>query len=134
MDKRWVRLLGWVLVWMVGCGLWWWSGEPVATAASEQWTVPSLPPVLPNPGFECSEGYTAAKNPVGDDILVPNGWTVVFIAGSPKISSTRLFFAGHCDGDTGKFIEKLNGRDSFLVRSKDIETPPLPGKPFDVAI
>lgn len=119
---------------MVGCAVWWWGGLPVATAASEQWTVPSLPPVLPNPGFECNEGYTPGKNPEGSDILVPNGWSVVFLAGAPKVSSTRLFYTGKCDPNSSTFIEKLNGIDSFLVRSKDIETPPQPGKPFDVAI
>src|SRR5262245_11375999 len=113
MDKRWFRLAGWALVWVVGCGLWWWNNDPVVRASTEQWTVPSVPPELPNPGFECSVGYYSALNPDGKNILVPNGWTVVYINGSPQVSSTRIFFSDKCDGNSSTFIEHLNGNDSF---------------------
>lgn len=134
MDKRMFRLGGWVLVWALGCALWWWSGEPTATASSNQWTIPPLPPMLTNPGFECTVGYYNSANPNEDDVLVPNGWTAIFLNGSPDISSTRVFYTDECNADSPRFIEKLGGIDSFLVRSEDIETPPNPGKPFDVVI
>ncbi len=134
MDKRWIRLGGWALVWIVGCAFWWWSGDPTATASTYQWTVPPVAPQLMNPGFECSVGYTPGLNPDGDEILVPNGWTVIFLNGEPDVSSTRLFYTGNCDPNSPRFIERLGGIDSFLVRSEDIETPPEPGKPFDIVI
>jgi hypothetical protein len=134
MDKRHIRLVGWVLVWLVGCALWWWKGEPVATAQSDQWTIPTVPPVLPNPGFECSIGYYTTQNPKGGTVLVPNGWTAIFLNGSPDISSTRRFYTGECNPNSQRFIEKLGGIDSFLVRSEDIESSAQPGKPFDVVI
>ena len=134
MDKRWIRLGGWALVWLLGCLLWWWSGDPAATASSDQWTVPSTPPMLTNPGFECGIGYYKSLNPNQDEILVPNGWTAIFLNGSPDISSTRIFYTDVCDPNSSGWIERLNGIDSFLVRSEDIETNPEPGKPFDVVI
>ena len=131
-DKSGFRLGAWVFVWMVGCALWWWSGNPSATAVSEQWTVPPAPPMLSNPGFECEVGYYPSTNPNLDEILVPNGWTVLFLNGSPDVSSTRRFYTGECNPNSQRFIEKLNGIDSLLVRSEDIESLPAPGKPFDV--
>lgn len=133
-DRNRFRLGGWVFVWMVGCGLWWWGGNPSATAAGDQWTVPPAAPLLTNPGFECEVGYYPSTNPNLDEILVPNGWTVLFLVGSPDVSSTRRFYTGECNPNSPRFIEKLNGIDSLLVRSEDIESLPTPGKPFDVVI
>lgn len=134
MDRRWIRASGWVLVWVVGCVIWWWSGQPIATASSDNWTIPPAPPQLSNPGFECGAGYTAHLNPLGREVLVPNGWTPIFILGSPDVSSTRRFYTGECNESSPRFIERLQGIDSLLVRSQDIETLPEPGKPFDVVL
>jgi hypothetical protein len=79
-------------------------------------------------------GYTAGLNALGQEILVPNGWTLIIATGSPIVSSTRRFYTGECNQSSQRFIEKLHGIDSLLVRSQDIETPPAPGKPFDVIL
>ena len=49
------------------------------------------------------------------------------------MNSARLQFGKSCDAE-GVHIEKINGRDSFTVLAWEIETPPEPGKPFDVTI
>jgi hypothetical protein len=133
MEKQWKRFGGWTALWVVSCALWLWSSEPTATA-SVNWTVPPAPPILPNPGFECGVGYYPSQNPIGDETLIPNGWSVLFLDGSPDVSSTRRFYTGDCNESSPRFIEKLGGIDSFLVRSQDIETPPEPGKKFDVVL
>lgn len=133
MNIRQARWGGWALVWLVGCALWWWSGEPTATAASDNWTVPPAPPLLLNRNFECSDGFVAGTNAIGQEILIPVGWTLVISDSAPIVSSTRVFYSKTC-GDSDSFIERLQGRDSLLVRSQDIETPPTPGKPFDVIL
>jgi hypothetical protein len=114
--------------------LWWWSGEPTATAASEQWTVPPSPPILTNAGFECSEGFTKTQNAVGKDIWIPNGWTVVFVSGSPRLLSTRLSETDVCDKNSGGHVTRQEGIDSWYIPSQDIATPPEPGKPFDLIL
>jgi hypothetical protein len=54
----------------------------------------------------------------------------------PILSSTRIWFEGPKGScyTNNKNPERISGRDSVYVRSLDIETPPEPGKPFDVAI
>lgn len=101
-------------------------------------TVPGpTPNRLTNADFECDNGgYYIAKNGRGEDILIPNGWFLAYNGEIPIVSSARIWFEGpkgSCYTDR-KHVEKISGRDSLYVRSLDIETPPEPGKPFDVAI
>jgi hypothetical protein len=88
-----------------------------------------LAPALTNPGFECNQGYSPQPGIRG---LVPNGWTAVLLDGRPELNSTRTYFAGSCGGSG--FIERIEGEDSMVFLSEDIETPPLPGKPFDALV
>ena len=87
------------------------------------------PPSVANASFECAQGYGTQPGIVGQ---VPNGWTATLLYGRPELNSTRLKFTGEC-GDDG-FVERLEGLDSLVFLSEDIETPPLPGKPFDAAV
>lgn len=89
------------------------------------------PAGLLNPSFECTNGYYAALNSDGLEVFVPNEWQMVEVAGAPVVASARNFFAGSCDGSA--HVERIEGIDSIVVRAKDIENPPDPGKPFDVA-
>ncbi|MCB0088324.1 MAG: hypothetical protein KDE54_10450 [Caldilineaceae bacterium] len=91
----------------------------------------SGPAGLVNPSFECTNGYYAATNSDGVEVFVPNGWQMAEIMGAPVVASARIFFAGSCEGSA--HVERIDGIDSIVVRAKDIETPPDPGKPFDVA-
>jgi len=86
-------------------------------------------PIVTNPGFECSVGFHPQP---GINGLVPNGWTGVLLFDNPTLNSTRLEFTGECGNDG--FVERLEGLDSMAFLSRDIETPPLPGKPFDATI
>lgn len=92
---------------------------------------------LQNADFECDNGgYYVAKNGRNEDLLLPNGWTAAANGEVPMLSSARIYFEGpkgSCTTDR-KHVERIAGRDSFFVSSLDIETPPDPGKPFDVAI
>lgn len=98
--------------------------------ASPAGAAPDLPPPsVANASFECAQGYGAQPGIVG---LVPNGWTATLLSGRPELNSTRLKFTGQC-GDDG-FVERLEGLDSLAFLAEDIETPPLPGKPFDAAV
>jgi hypothetical protein len=56
----------------------------------------------------------------------------VLLGGAPRLNSTRIEFAGGC-GEDG-FIERIEGEDSLVFLSEDIETPPEPGKAFDAAV
>jgi hypothetical protein len=103
-----------------------WDGHP---ARAEPVARQSAAPVLQNPGFECTEGYHPQTGILG---LVPDGWTAIMLAGTPSVNSTRMVFAGGCEEEG--FVERLEGLDSLVVLSQDIETPPEPGKPFDAAI
>lgn len=92
---------------------------------------PGVPeaPVLINASFECTEDY----NPwPGINGLVPNGWTPRLLNGRPELNSARFRFTGECG--TGGFVERIEGLDSLVFLSEDIETPPLPGKPFDAVV
>ncbi len=96
--------------------------------ASHRPATPQAPPST-NPGFECAQGYSPRP---GINGLVPNGWTPLLLAGRPELNSTRIKFAGSCGGSG--FVERIEGEDSMVFLSEDIETPPLPGKPFDAVV
>lgn len=89
---------------------------------------PDAPPVA-NPSFECAQGYSPQPGIPG---RVPSGWTATLLTGRPEINSARIKFTGQC-GDGG-FVERIEGLDSLTFLAEDIETPPLPGKPFDAAV
>ncbi len=86
-------------------------------------------PPLINSGFECNDGYSPWPGITG---LAPDGWTPLLLDGTPELNSTRIKFAGSCGGSG--FIERIEGEDSMVFLSEDIETPPLPGKPFDALV
>lgn len=86
-------------------------------------------PVMSNPGFECADGFDPQPGIPGQ---VPAGWTAVLLTGRPTLNSTREEFTGSCDGEG--FVERLEGEDSLVFLSEDIETPPEPGKPFDATV
>ncbi|MEA3337069.1 MAG: hypothetical protein U9R25_14260 [Chloroflexota bacterium] len=86
-------------------------------------------PVLVNPGFECSQGFGSQ---LGIDGSVPLGWTGLLLDGRPELDSSRVRYTGQC-GDGG-FVERIEGLDSLVMVSEDIETPPHPGKPFDALV
>lgn len=86
-------------------------------------------PVLINPGFECEADYHPQPGIVG---LIPNGWTAQLLQGNPSLNSARMYFTQECTRDG--FVERLEGYDSFVYAAEDLETPPLPGKPFDALI
>ena len=86
-------------------------------------------PALVNLGFECAEGYSPRPGITG---IVPNGWTAVVLDGQPELHSARVKFTGSCSS-TG-FAERIEGQDSMVMLAEDIETPPLPGKPFDAVV
>jgi hypothetical protein len=88
----------------------------------------SSAPALVNGAFECSQGFAPQAGVNGN---VPAGWTAVLLNGYPRVNSTNLEFAYDC-GDYD--FEKIEGQDSWVFLSQDIETPPEPGKPFDAAV
>ncbi len=92
--------------------------------------LPATPPLLLNPGLECTEGYYDPEGVVGN---VPNGWRGLILNGSPRVNSTRVLVSGNnqCDLNAPGHVERLEGIDSWIFRAKDLETPPQPGKPFD---
>ncbi|MEM7129948.1 MAG: hypothetical protein AAF702_26700 [Chloroflexota bacterium] len=94
------------------------------------WTLPT-DSLLQNANLECSEGVYQVTDESGQTLTIPNHWVWTPISGTPKLISTNIRVSGSCDGSG--FIEAIEG-DSFMFRSQDIETPPVPGKPFDVAI
>jgi hypothetical protein len=93
-------------------------------------TIPPEPPVLRNGEFECSTGYYSTTNAAGKVIYVPNFWRLHLLAGAPKTQSTLLNFTHTC---VDAKLEHIGGIDSILVEARDLESPPEPGKPFDVA-
>jgi len=114
-------LLGLLGVWL---GL---APGPMQVASARPAADPG-PPALVNGGFECSLGFTPQA---GINGRVPSGWTAVLLDGYPRLNSTNLEFAQDC-GDYG--FEKIEGQDSLVFLSQDIETLPEPGKPFDAAV
>ncbi len=98
-------------------------------------TLPGVPNRLTNADFECDTGgYYTAQNSRGKDILLPNGWLLYSNGDIPVLSSARISIVKSCDPESNKHVEKISGIDSLFVSSLDIETPPEPGKPFDVSI
>lgn len=108
------------------------SAQETTTNLPGYGTIPPAPPSLENADFECTVGYAPQLDAKGKEIFVPSGWQLTTLAGTPVISSARLFFAKSCDGSA--HVERINGIDSMVVRAEDLETPPEPGKPFDIAI
>ncbi|MCC7352447.1 MAG: hypothetical protein IT330_01725 [Anaerolineae bacterium] len=94
-------------------------------------TTPAAPaaPAVQNPGLECSQGYDAQAGLSG---LIPRGWTARLLNGAPTLHSARIFFTGGCHNSN--WVEHLEGADALVFLAQDIETPPLPGKPFDAVI
>lgn len=130
-----VSARGWVALWVCVVVVAFWGDQEVT--AQSNWTVPSVAPILENPDFECGlGGYTSGVNATGETVMVPNGWRVIYLDGSPMIASTRLRYRnGVCDDSGGlPWVEKFNGSDSLIVLSQDIESLPAPGKPFDVVL
>ncbi len=108
-------------------------------AATDYGTIPPFAPVLNNPNMECEVGFTPITIPTGEEVLSPNGWTIARAEGSPYIGSARIFFEQRTDSGgscytSNAHVERIEGRDSVLVRAQDLETPPVPGKPFDVIL
>ena len=101
--------------------------DPIALAG----TLPPAPPTLVHGEMECATGFSPPADAPNSTELVPDGWTRVVLTGTPTLGSARLFFTGGCDNND--FVEHLEGADALVVRAQDIETPPVPGKPFDVA-
>ena len=106
-----------------------------------------MPNRLRNAGFECGEGgYFSQTVPPrtppreSDPNLIPNDWAMTHTLEVPELSSARIFFEHRHDSANGgcatreAHVEKIGGEDSFYVGSLDMETPPDPGKPFDVAL
>jgi len=111
--------------------LWVWLGLASGPAGATR-PLPEIEPAVPalvNSTFECSVGFASQT---GINGRVPAGWTAVLLNGYPRLNSTRREFAGSCGGDG--FIERIEGQDSWVFLSQDIETPPTPGKPFDAAL
>lgn len=125
---------GWGLVWV--CIFLAAFGAEQEVTAQSGWTIPSVAPVLVNSSFECSQGYVVDQSRVDDEVLIPDGWSLLYRSGSPIVASTRLRYRhGVCD-DTGglPWVEKFDGQDSLTILSEDIEWTDAPGKPFDVVL
>jgi len=104
-------------------------------------TIIPMPNRLQNADFECGDGgYYESLDSRGKPILLPNQWTLAANGDVPTISSARIFFEKKADPQNGgcatrkAHVEKMSGEDSVLVRAFDLETPPEPGKPFDVSL
>lgn len=95
-------------------------------------TIPPVPPVLQNADFECTEGYYSQLDPQGQTIYSPEQWRITTLDGAPMVHSARIFYAKSCDGSA--HVERINGIDSVVIRAEDLETPPNPGKPFDITL
>ncbi len=98
-------------------------------------TLPGMPNRLTNADFECSDGgYYEATNSRGKTIQIPNNWTLAANGDVPDMKSARVWVVKSCDIKSKEHVEKMSGYDSFFVGALDLETPPTPGKPFDVSI
>jgi hypothetical protein len=85
---------------------------------------------LQNPNMECANGGFVPQS--GIPGLVPRGWTALVLNGRPDINSARTYFLGsYC---AGGWVEHLEGDDALVMASQDLETPPVPGKPFDALV
>ncbi|MEX1019061.1 MAG: hypothetical protein WDZ49_05350, partial [Litorilinea sp.] len=99
---------------------------PESTAPA---TLAPQPAAVVNGMLECPTGF--ALDGLGR--RVPVGWILARADGDPVINSARHQFSGACENDGGH-VEKMEGRDSLVIRARDLETPPAPGKPFDVVL
>jgi hypothetical protein len=85
---------------------------------------------LQNPNMECANGGFVPQSGIAG--LVPRGWTALVLNGRPDINSARTYFLGsYC---AGGWVEHLEGDDALVMASQDLETPPVPGKPFDALV
>ncbi len=125
------RALGTNLAGLALLALAWGAFAPLPAQATNA-TIPDEPPAptVTNPSFECSQGVYPLPGPQGV-MQVPVGWSVVFLDGAPWVNSARMHFTGGCGGG---WVERLEFEDSLTVLAQDIETPPEPGKPFDLAV
>jgi hypothetical protein len=80
--------------------------------------------------MDCDDGGFVPQ--AGINGLVPLGWTALVLAGRPDINSAsiRLRHTG-CGNPT---VERLEGDDALVMAAQDLETPPVPGKPFDALV
>jgi hypothetical protein len=125
-GRRWIAL--WLLLVTVA------FGRAEEAHSQTNWTIPPRAPVLVGGNFECADGYVEGTNPIGKTSFIHTGWSALYLTGAPSMGSTQLTYAGSCSEQPNTFIEKLEGGDSLVVRSQDIETLPEPGKPFDLAL
>jgi len=120
------------LLWLLTTAV---TAKPALTVMQEEippfGTIPSVAPMVANHDFECTTGYYTQTNSIGKTVLVPNDWQMTILTGAPTVYSARIFFAKSCDGSA--HVERISGIDSIVIRAQDLETPPEPGKPFDVA-
>ncbi|MFZ4661953.1 MAG: fibronectin type III domain-containing protein [Caldilineaceae bacterium] len=120
------------LLWLLTVAV---NAKPAATFMREETppfgTIPSVAPVLVNADFECTTGYYSQTNSINKPVFAPIGWQMTILKGAPTVHSARIFFAKSCDGSA--HVERINEIDSIVIRAQDLETPPEPGKPFDVA-
>lgn len=111
------------------------QGQAQMPQAGTGATLPGVPNRLTNADFECeSGGYYETVNSRGKTIQIPNNWTMVANGEIPDMKSARVWVVKSCDISSSKHVEKISGYDSFFVAALDLETPPTPGKPFDVSI
>ncbi len=110
-----------------------------AVMAVDNGTIPPNRPELTNASMECAEGYDEARNSHGEIVHVPHGWRLAHISGGPLVESARVLFEQEADSSGGCFterthVERIDGLDSVVVRARDLETLPDPGKAFDVIL
>lgn len=110
------------------------TGDSIVSASGQTQTEPAqldpdtlapAPAAVFNGMFECEQFV-----PDGAGRRLPAGWILARAVGEPEINSARHQFAGGCEGSG--HVERMEGNDAIAIISRDIETPPLPGKPFDV--
>ena len=92
----------------------------VAAANPTFGTIPSAVVQLQSNNFECSDPLRLAP------------WTIHNLVGTPEFAYARERFLGSCDASG--WFEHLEGIDSLVILAQDLETPPDPGKPFDLAL
>jgi hypothetical protein len=109
-------------------------------AQTGQATIPPVKPHLNNPDFECSIGYyeSETNNAPNRRAFIADGWKLAPTEGGPTIDSAHIFYSEggsreqRCNSNWDG--EKISGRDSQLIRARDLERPPDPGKAFDAAV
>ena len=85
---------------------------------------------MQNPNMECANGGFVPQ--AGITGLVPRGWSALVLNGQPDINSARTYFLGsYC---AAGWVEHLEGDDALVMAAQDLETNPVPGKPFDALV